>query len=218
MTRLVFLLWLVSAGPLWASGFSFSGYEQQQAQEDAARAAEERSVVGELLSVDCSSRLKGQRIAVLIGEERSGQGSARRTSDGPLFDEINSRLRGLGLKTCTQKEIDAQVADAERTAFLNNDMDAAIAAAGRLQARFLLRGLIAVSERRNPILDIDEVFLTLTLTLTLLDRKGRVISTVAATADSYAANDSLQTALQLTRDKADRMLAELYNDHCRQGR
>jgi len=216
MTRLVFLLWLVSAGPLWASGFSFSGYEQQQAQADAARVAEERSVVGELLGVDCSSKLKGERIAVLIGEERSGQGSARRTNDGPLFDEINSRLRGLGLKTCTQKEIDAQVADAERTAFLNNDMDAAIAAAGRLQARFLLRGLIAVSERRNPILDIDEVFLT--LTLTLLDRKGRVISTVSATADSYVANDSLQTALQLTREKADRMLAELYNDHCRQGR
>ena len=216
MMRLVFLLWLVSAGPLWASGFSFSGYEQQQAQEDAARVAEERSVVGELLSVDCSSKLKGQRIAVLIGEERTGQGSARRTNDGPLFDEINSRLRGLGLKTCTQQEINAQVADAERTAFLNNDMDAAIAAAGRLQARFLLRGLIAVSERRNPILDIDEVFLT--LTLTLLDRKGRVISTVSATADSYVANDSLQTALQLTREKADRMLAELYNDHCRQGR
>lgn len=216
MTRLVFLLWLVSAGPLWASGFSFSGYEQQQAQEDAARVAEERSVVGELLSVDCSSKLKGQRIAVLIGEERTGQGSARRTNDGPLFDEINSRLRGLGLKTCTQKEIDAQVADAERTAFLNNDMDAAIAAAGRLQARFLLRGLIAVSERRNPILDIDEVFLT--LTLTLLDRKGQVISTVSAAADSYVANDPLQTAMQLTREKADRMLAELYNDHCRQGR
>jgi len=216
MTRLVLLLWLLSAGPLWASGFTFSGYEQQQAQEDAAQVAEERHAVGELLSVDCSSKLKGERIAVLIGEERTGQGSARRTNDGPLFDEINSRLRGLGLKTCTQKEIDAQVADAERTAFLNNDMDAAIAAAGRLQARFLLRGLIAFSERRNPILDIDEVFLT--LTLTLLDRTGRVISTVSATADSYVANDSLQTALQLTREKADRMLAELYNDHCRQGR
>jgi hypothetical protein len=216
MTRLVFLLWLVSAGPLWASGFTFSGYEQQQAQEESAQVDEERRVVGELLSVDCSSKLKGQRIAVLIGEERTGQGSARRTNDGPLFDEINSRLRALGLKTCTQQEINAQVADAERTAFLNNDMDAAISAAGRLQARFLLRGLIAVSERRNPILDIDELFLT--LTLTLLDRKGRVISTVSATADSYVANDTLQTALQLTREKADRMLAELYNDHCRQGR
>ncbi|MDY0269938.1 hypothetical protein [Trichloromonas sp.] len=216
MMRLVFLLWLVSAGPLWASGFTFSGYEQQQAQEEAAQVAEERRAVGELLSVDCSSKLKGQRIAVLIGEERSGQGRARRTNDGPLFDEINSRLRGLGLKTCTQKEIDAQVADAERTAFLNNDMDAAISAAGRLQARFLLRGLIAVSDRRNPILDIDEVFLT--LTLTLLDRKGRVISSVLATADSYVANDTLQTALQLTREKADRMLAQLYNDYCRQGR
>ena len=216
MMRLVFLLWLVSAGPLWASGFTFSGYEQQQAAQDAAQVDEERRVVGDLLSVDCSSKLKGQRIAVLIGEERTGQGSARRTNDGPLFDEINSRLRGLGLRTCTQQEINAQVADAERTAFLNNDMDAAISAAGRLQARFLLRGLIAVSERRNPILDIDEVFLT--LTLTLLDRKGRVISTVSATADSYVANDALQTALQLTREKADRMLAELYNDHCRQGR
>lgn len=216
MTRLVLLLWLVSAGPLWASGFTFSGYEQRQAHEEAAQVDEERRVVGDLLSVDCSSKLKGQRIAVLIGEERAGQGSARRTNDGPLFDEINSRLRGLGLRTCTQQEINAQVADAERTAFLNNDMDAAISAAGRLQARFLLRGLIAVSERRNPILDIDEVFLT--LTLTLLDRKGRVISTVSATADSYVANDTLQTALQLTREKADRMLAELYNDHCRQGR
>ena len=91
MTRLVFLLWLVSAGPLWASGFSFSGYEQQQAQGEAAQVAEERRVVGELLSVDCSAKLKGQRIAVLIGEERSGQGSARRTNDGPLFDEIDRK-------------------------------------------------------------------------------------------------------------------------------
>jgi len=215
MARLLLLLLVFSAGPLWAAGFSFSDYEQQEVAHEQEQASAERRAVDQLLSVSCGSRLKNQRIAVLIGEQQRGMGQARRTNDGPLFDEINRRLRDLGLRTCTQKEIDAQVADAERTAFLNNDMDAAISAAGRLQARFLLRGLIAVTAQRNPILDIEEVFLT--LNLTLLDSSGKVISTVSARADSFVADDPLRTALQLTREKSDLMLAELYRDYCEQG-
>lgn len=217
MLRLVpLLLLLLTASLGWGSGFSFSDYEKNEALAEQAQTQQTQENVRELLAVQCSNRLKNQRIALLIGEQISGRHQqVEQTNDGLLFDEINHRLRGLGLKTLTQQQIHEQIADAERTAFLNNDIDAAVSAANRLRADFLLRGLISVKTQRNPVLGIDEVFVT--LTLNLVDQRGRPISSVSATADAYVANDRLQTALALVRDKADLMLAQLYNDYCRQG-
>jgi hypothetical protein len=213
---LLFLLLLGQAVPCPAAGFSFSEYQQNQDRTEQEQARQTEADTRRLLAAQCSSRLKNKSIALMIGERHSGMTShAERTNQGPLFDEINRRLRALGLKTLTREQIDERIADAERTAFLNNDMDAAVAAAERLKAEFLLQGLIAVKSQRNPVLDIEEVFLT--LTLSLVDRRGRQLSSVSATADSYVAGDPLQTALQLARDKADPMLAQLYNDYCRLG-
>ena len=213
------LVFLLLAGPAsfgFAAGFAFSDYEQNQAAAEQAQAQKVEQETLQLLSVQCSDRLKNKHIALMIGERHRGSHSrVEQTNHGPLFDEINRRLRTLGLRTYTREQINAQIADAERTAFLNNDIDAAVAAAERLKAEFLLQGLIAVKSQRNPILNIEEVFLT--LTLSLVDHRGREISTVSATADSYVANDSLQTAVELVRAKADRMLAQLYHDYCRQG-
>ncbi|OHB24566.1 MAG: hypothetical protein A2X84_08205 [Desulfuromonadaceae bacterium GWC2_58_13] len=213
---LLLLLLISQTAPCLASGFSFSDYENNQALADQEQTRQIATDTHRLLSTQCGNRLKNKRIALMIGERHSGlDPHAERINHGPLFDEINRRLRTLGLKTLTREQINEQIADAERTAFLNNDLDAAISAAQRLKAEFLLQGLIAVKSQRNPILNIEEVFLT--LTLSLVDQRGRQISSVSATADSYVANDALQTALQLVRDKADLMLAQLYNDYCRQG-
>jgi hypothetical protein len=213
---LLFLLLASQTGPCFAAGFSFSDYEENQALAEQEQTRRIETDTRQLLSAQCSSRLKNKHIGLMIGERHSGMDPhAERINHGPLFDEINRKLRTLGLKTYTREQINEQIADAERTAFLNNDLDAAVSAAKRLKAEFLLQGLIAVKSQRNPILDIEEVFLT--LTLSLVDQRGRQVSSVSATADSYVANDALQTALQLVREKADLMLAQLYNDYCRQG-
>lgn len=213
---LLLLLLVTPASFCLASGFSFSEYEKNQASTEQEQSRKTEQETHHLLSTQCSSRLKNKHIALLIGERHSGlTPHAEQTNHGPIFDDINRRLRALGLKTFTREQINEQIADAERTAFLNNDMDAAVSAAERLKAEFLLQGLISVKSQRNPILNIEEVFLT--LTLSLVDQQGRQLSSVSATADSYVANDALQTALQLVRDKADLMLAQLYNDYCRQG-
>ena len=65
----------------------------------------------------------------------------RKSVYGSLVDDLNHGFRQLGLKTYTSAEINAQVARAEQEAFLNNDLDAAISAADRLSADFMLKGI-----------------------------------------------------------------------------
>ncbi|MEJ2200200.1 MAG: hypothetical protein P8X63_04170 [Desulfuromonadaceae bacterium] len=219
MLRFILLLVLLATSPslCLAAGFSFSEYEENERAAEQEELRQKETATRQLLSVPCASRLKDKHIAIMIGEQHRDRHYSHfnQTNNGPLFDEINRKLRSLGLKTYTREQITAQIAEAEQTAFLNNDMDAAVSAAERLKAEFLLQGLITLKSQRNRILDIEEVFLT--LTLSLVNNRGRQISTVSATADAFVANDSMQTALQLARDKADLMLAQLYNDYCRQG-
>jgi hypothetical protein len=200
---------------LLASGFSFSEHEAREAAQEAAQVSSRDDEIARLLATPCARKLKNRRIATLIGEIHD-QGRARRTAgdDGPLFEEINLRMRRLGLQTISPETIRAQVAQAEIQAFLNNDPDAAIQAAGRLQADFFLRGLIQARTRVNPVVRVNEVFVT--LTLTLVDRKGRPISHVSATADSFAGQDTLAAALALVQEQADLLVARLYSDYCRQ--
>ncbi len=91
---------------------------------------------------------------VIIGEEQSnGYISAQQQNYGPHFQAINGRLRSLGLRTFTPEEIRAQIKQAEIDAYFKNDPDAALSAAKRLGASFILRGLIssqATQERDHP--------------------------------------------------------------------
>ena len=175
------------AGQAWA--FKFSEEEEKAKGEDQARAQR----IGQLVSTPCKQRLKNQKIMLVIAERTANGYNTTQSRYGPHFQAINHRLRALGLKTYTQEEIRAQIAQAELEAHFRNDPDAAINASKKLGANFILRGLITTQTGINPVLKINEV--TIHMGFTLVSSGGKTISSVAAKADSYSGTDTLGMAL-----------------------
>lgn len=208
---LVFTMGLVSAFAQ-AQGFKFSTSGQAEKAEQAQAAADRQAEVHALLSTQCRDKIKNQKIMVLIGEDRNGAISAGQAAYSAHFDAINQRLRSLGLKTYTQAEIRKQVAQAEIDAYFRNDPDAAISASRRLAANYILRGLIATQAGRNAIINVNQV--TINMNFTLTGANGRTISQVAASNESFAGRDTGGMALTLINERADEVVAQLYNDYC----
>lgn len=194
------------------AGFSFS----EEAEKEQAVARKARQKTQQLLNVGCSERIKAKSIGLIIGETHSDH-RVRPVSSGvygPHFNEINKRLKRLGLRTFTQEEIKNRIAAAEADAFLNNDPDAALQAASRLGANFLLRGILSSRSHMNPIAHANEVFVDMSFTLT--DASGRYVSDVSASDSSWSGQDTRSVALMIVQEQADRVVAQLYHDYCLQ--
>jgi hypothetical protein len=189
-------------------GFKFSNEDPS----DKAREADREAKVQSLLATPCRDKIKNQKIMVLIGEDRNGVIYASQASYSPHFEAINSRLQYLGLKTYTQEQIRRQVAQAEIDAYFKNDPDAAISASKRLAAQYILRGLIATQSGRNPIVNVNQVSVSMNFTLT--GANGRMISQADARNESYAGRDTRGMALTLINERADEVVAQLYSDYC----
>jgi hypothetical protein len=189
-------------------GFKFSNEDPS----DKAREADRQAKVQSLLATPCRDKIKNQKIMVLIGEDRNGVIYASQASYSPHFEAINSRLQYLGLKTYTQEQIRRQVAQAEIDAYFKNDPDAAISASKRLAAQYILRGLIATQSGRNPIVNVNQVSVSMNFTLT--GANGRMISQADARNESYAGRDTRGMALTLINERADEVVAQLYSDYC----
>ncbi|MBI5092918.1 MAG: hypothetical protein HZB26_10810 [Candidatus Hydrogenedentes bacterium] len=216
------LLWCALAiAPLclgvraWAvdEGFTFSGADQKRAQEDADKKAKEADEIQALLSTPGGAGLKNKKTAMVIAERHEGRTVSQAAKYGPMYSEINQRLRRLGLKTYSQEEITAQIAQAQREAFFSNDPDSAISAASRLGASFFIKGLIESRAQVNPVAKVNEVHVT--IAFTLVDSSGRVLASVNAENEAWSGSDTLSTALDLVREKADWVVAKLYGDYCR---
>jgi hypothetical protein len=150
---------------------------------------------------------------VVIGEMRSnGVIYAQQQNYGPHFQAINTRLRGLGLRSYTPEEIRRQIAQAEIDAYFRNDPDAALAASKRLGASFVLRGLISSQAQKNPMMNVNQVSVNMDFNLAGSD--GRQISTAQAHSSSYAGADVGRMALTLVSENADEVVAKLYADYC----
>ncbi len=204
---------LVAAEPACAQGFKFSQPDADDKAEQAAQAAR-AGRIAEQLSTPCRADLKGRKIMVIIGEERAnGFVSAQQQNYGPHFQAINGRLRSLGLATYTPEEIRKQVAQAEIDAYFRNDPDAALGAAKRLGASFVLRGLISSEASRNPVIAVNQV--TVRMGFTLSGSNGKTISDAQAASSSYAGADVGRMALTLVNEQADEVVATLYADYCR---
>ena len=203
----VFLGLTFCGGHAWA--FKFSEEEKKTDAEDQARAQR----IGQLVSTPCKQQLKNKKIMLVIAERTANGYNTTQSRYGPHFQAINHRLRSLGLKTYTQEEIRAQIAQAELEAHFRNDPDAAINASKKLGANFILRGLITTQTGINPVLKINEV--AVHMGFTLVSSGGKTISSVAAKADSYSGTDTLGMALTLVNEQADEVVAQLYNDYCR---
>jgi hypothetical protein len=130
------------------------------------------------------------------------------------LDAINWRLRALGLRTYTQAQIRQQVAQAEIDAYFKNDPDAALSAARRLAAQYILRGLIRIQASRNLAVNVNQVNISMNFTLT--GANGKLISQTSAENASYAGQDTSGMALTLINERADELVATLYSDYCQQ--
>jgi hypothetical protein len=192
-----------------AFAFNFSDEEKQQKEADDAS----HRKVSQQLATPCKEALKDRKIMVMIGERGSRGINAQQSNYGPHFNSINQRLRNLGLKTYTQQEITAQVAQAEIDAYFRNDPDAALNASKKMGADFILRGTISSRTAINPVLRIPEVYVNMGFTLSAAD--GRTISDVSAQAESYSGSDTLGMALTLVNEQASGVVAKLSSDYCR---
>lgn len=192
-----------------AQAFKFSEEEEKTKAGDQARGQR----IGQLVSTPCKQQLKNRKIMLVIAERTSNGYNTVQSRYGPHFQAINHRLRALGLKTYTQEEIRAQIAQAEIDAHFRNDPDAAIAASKKLGASFILRGLITTQTGINPVLKINEV--AVHMGFTLVSAGGKTISNVTARDESYSGTDTLGMALTLVNEQADEAVAQLYNDYCR---
>ena len=198
---------------VFAQGFKFSNPDPSQEADRQAEAMKQDRIAYEL-STPCRNDLKGKKIMVVIGEQQSnGYISAQQQNYGPHFQAINARLRSLGMRTFTPEEIRAQIKQAEIDAYFKNDPDAALSAAKRLGASFILRGLISSQATMNPIIAVNQVDVSMGFTLTASN--GRMISDVGANSASYAGANVSQMALTLVNEQADEVVARLYGDYCR---
>jgi len=204
------LLLPLVVGGVAAQGFKFSTPDSTQQAEQAAR---DDRIAWEL-STPCRADLKGKKIMVIIGEQQeNGIINAQQQNYGRHFQAINVRLRSLGLCTYTPEEIRAQIAQAEIDAYFKNNPDAALSAAKRLGASFVLRGLITSEASRNPMIPVNQV--TVSMGFTLTGSNGKIVSDVAASSSSYAGANVGQMALTLVNEQADEVVAKLYGDYCR---
>ena len=194
--------------PAWAQGFKFSNEDNAQKAADAER----KGQVDAMLAAPCRDKIKNQKIMVLIGESRNGAVQAGQSAFSPQFDAINSRLQSVGLKTVTQAQIRAQVAQAEIDAYFKNDPDAAISASKRLAAQYILKGLITTQAGRNLAVNVNQVNVSMQFTLT--GGNGKMISQASAANASYAGSDISGMVLTLINEKADEVVAKLYSDYC----
>lgn len=206
---IVLLAGMAMCGAVAAQGFKFSNDESNNQAQEADRQAKVQS----LLASPCRARIKNQKIMVLIGENSNGMVQAAQSSHSGHFDALNARLQGLGLKTYTQAQIKAQIAQAEIDAYFKNNPDAALSASKRLSAQYILRGLITSETGYNTIARVNQV--TIRMNFTLTDASGRVLSQTRAENASYSGADTSGMALTLIGEKADEVVAQLYSDYCR---
>jgi hypothetical protein len=205
---IVLLAGLVLTGAAQAQGFKFSNEDNAEKEREAQKKAD----VQYMMDTPCRAKIKNQKIMVLIGEEQNGYITANQSAYGSHADAINQRLKGLGLKTYTQAQIQAQIKQAVIDAYFKNDTDAALSAASRMSAQYILRGLISTRAFRNAMANVNQVNISMTFTLT--GANGKMISQTSAENASYAGQDVTGMALTLINEKADEVVARLYSDYC----
>ena len=165
-----------------------------------------------VVSDACRSRLKSRRILFLVAEQQGDQWLTAQDQFQPLLQIIDSRLRDLGFMIYTPAQIKASIAQAEIDAYFKNDPDAALAASKKLGADFVLRGAISSRAGVNAVVQVNEVAVSIDMTLSGVD--GRTLSQVGAHTDSYSGADTLRTAVALVNEQADRLVAQLAADYC----
>lgn len=193
--------------------FSFA----EDAEQDARTEQQREAASGEAHAPSraCLDDLRRKKIMIVMGE-RSGEGiSADQARFSPHFNSINKRLLKLGIRTHTQQEIRAQIAQAEVDAYFRNDPDAALAASRKVGAQLVMRGTMAARSTINPVARIPEV--QVSIAFALLTPGGKLLSDASASAESYSGSDTLGMAGILIEEQADAVVNNLLSGYCAAG-
>ncbi len=216
--------------PAALHAFSFSEYENKE------NGAEQNSAPLSPDEFPCTKSLASKKIATVIGEIHRNQWTGRygyfgyfTTPDDPdwdnrfgtkkpvygdLADDLNRTFNRLGLKTYTAEQINDQIAKEEQEAFLNNDLDAAMTAAERLSADFVLKGLISTRTQVNKVVNVDEVFVT--IDLVLMDRNGGILASAQISQTAFSDADIQATLQDMVQKQANNITRELFKDYCKE--
>src|SRR5579864_1520385 len=134
------LMWLICLAASWpasaADQFRFSNQAQTEKAAEQAAEAQRAQSIQQLVSVPCRDRLKSRRILQLVAEHREGRWLTDQSQYEQFRSIIDHRMHALGMRTYTQEQITASVAQAELDAYFNNDPDAALSASERLAADY----------------------------------------------------------------------------------
>ena len=190
--------------------FSFT----EDAEQDAQAEEQRKAAAGTALAFPgaCLDDLRRMKIMIVMGE-RSGEGvSADQARFSPHFNSINKRLLKQGIRTYTQQEIRAQIAQAEVDAYFRNDPDAALAASRKVGAQLVMRGTMAARSTINPVARIPEV--QVSIAFALLTPGGKLLSDASASAESYSGSDTLGMAGILIEEQADALVNNLLSGYC----
>lgn len=209
-------LLLVSLFSFSCHGFSFSDYEAQEQAQQYGSQQQGRSEIDELLQQPCVKKLRNQTAAFVLMQEHHGVYSmSNSVQDSAIYACINGLLQRLGLNAMTPQQIRERIADAEQQAFLANDMDAAASAASRLGARFLIKAQVITSTRKNPVVGIDEI--SVTLIFALSDANGKTLARTQVAETVFSDVNVHATLLKLVEQQGEAAVAGLYQEFCRQG-
>ncbi len=210
MMKKIFLLVWLGLSATAALAFSFSDEENKQKDAEKAAAAKHRANAS--IAPACQAALQNKTIMVVVGERTARGMNSEQSAYSAHFEAIDRRLKRIGLKTITQAEMKAKIAQAEIDAYLNNDMDAALNASKTMGTDFILKGVISSRSAINPVLRIPEVYISMRFTLNGAD--GKTYSEAGASAESYSGTNTGGMALTLINEQADGVVARLARDYC----
>lgn len=177
--------------------------------------AETRVVpAGPAVPSTCLNHLADQKIAILFTERLlDGRVEVRQQRYAGVFPIVAQAFHGLGLTVFTQEEINAKIAQEQIEAIgLRNDSRAAITAARRLGANFVLRTNIDSVQKRHARIDVEVVRTSLAFSLS--GSNGAVYGTVHEAARSYSGADGMPIIRDLVNDNAGVSARRLLAQYC----
>jgi hypothetical protein len=188
------------------------------AQGQRERAETRHSPAGPAVPPACLNHLKDQKIAILFTERLlDGRVDVRQQRYAGVFPIVEQAFQGLGLTVSTQEEIDAKIAQEQIEAIgLRNDSRAAITAARRLGANFVLRTNIDSVQKRHARINVEVV--STSLAFSLSGSNGAVYGTVHQAAQSYSGTDGMPVIRDLVSENAGVSARRLLAQYCERAR
>jgi hypothetical protein len=190
----------VRHSPGWSStGFSF--------KEDSEKLLHSLAK----LPLECRKRVHNKKVLVLVDERYADEYHMVQEDYGSLVGIISFQLQAFGLRTFTNTEQRQYLADLRaRDYFTASDT---VSVPLPLDTDFILRGVIRSIVAENPILKINEVHMD--IWMDLREPYGRILADATTPTSSYAGMNTLSMAMELVKEEADDLLAQLFEDYCK---